>query len=54
MYAMGMMAHFFQFSSASFLPDYYTYTTVFLFVPTILLLENLTKILKILGIENTD
>lgn len=54
MYAMGMLAHTFQFPSASFLSDYYAYSAIFLLIPTVLLAENLTKIMKILGIGNMD
>ena len=54
MYAMGMLAHLFQFPSTSFLSNYYTFSAIFLLIPTVLLVENLTKIMKMLGVGKTD
>ena len=50
MYAMGMLGHFFQMPGTSFLSEYYTYSSIFLLIPTVLLVENLSKIMQILGI----
>lgn len=51
MYSMGMLAHLLQLPGTSFLGDYYSYSSIFLLIPTVLLADNLTKIMKILGIE---
>ncbi len=54
MYAMGMLAHFLQLPGTSFLGDYYSYSAIFLLIPTVLLVENLAKIMQILGITRSN
>lgn len=54
MYAMGMLGHYLQFPGTSFLDGYYTYSTIFLLIPTVLLVENLSTIMQIFGIAGSN
>ena len=49
MYAMGMLGHLMPLPGRNFMGDYYTYTSTFLLFPTFLLVDNLRKIMDILG-----
>ncbi len=50
MYSMGMLGHVLPLQGNNFLGSYYYYTSIFLLFPTFLLVDNLTKIMEILGI----
>lgn len=54
MYAMGMLGHITPLPGKDFLGSYYSYTSIFLLFPTILLVDNLLQITKILGIEKRN
>jgi hypothetical protein len=50
MYAMGLLGHMLPLPGRDFLGSYYTYTSVFLLIPTVLLVDNLVKLMEQLGI----
>jgi hypothetical protein len=54
MYAMGMLGHILPLPGRDFLGDYYTYTTIFLLFPTFLLVDNLRKIARMLGVGQNN
>jgi hypothetical protein len=54
MYAMGMLAHLLPVPGRDFIGNYYTYTSIFLLLPTFLLVDNLRKIMDILGMGHKN
>ncbi|MGA2875533.1 MAG: hypothetical protein ABSE82_08345 [Nitrososphaerales archaeon] len=54
MYSMGMLGHILPLPGRDFLGSYYTYTSIFLFFPTVLLVDNLRQIMEILGIARKN
>ena len=54
MYAMGMLGHILPLPGRDFIGSYYTYTSIFLLIPTILLVSNLLKIMDILGMRQKN
>ena len=54
MYAMGMLGYVLPLPGRDFLGSYYTYTSIFLLIPTILLVSNLLKIMDILGMREKN
>ena len=50
MYTMGMLGHIFPLPASDLLGSYYSYTSIFLLAPTLLLIYNLVKISELLGV----
>lgn len=50
MYAMGALGHIFPLPHRDLLGNYYTYTSIFLLIPTLLLVQNVLKIMEMLKI----
>lgn len=49
MYSMGMLGHLLPLPGRDFMANYYSYTSIFLLIPTTLLVSDLRKIMHILG-----